>query len=71
MVNITILYIIKKITRLVRPSNGIDYLATRKMLDVFGTVLSFLSLRSYNLSDVSANNVRQNGIFLKMWSINE
>lgn len=57
MVNITILYIIKKITRLVRPSNGIDYLATRKMLDVFGTVLSFLSLRSYNLSDVSANNV--------------
>jgi monoterpene epsilon-lactone hydrolase len=57
MVNTTILYIIKKITRLVRPSNGIDYLATRKMLDVFGTVLSFLSWRSYNLSKVSANNV--------------
>ena len=57
MVNITILYIIKKITRLVRPSNGIDYLATRKMLDVFGKVLSFFSLRSYNLSEVSANKV--------------
>lgn len=57
MVNITILYIIKKITRLVRPSKGIDYLATRKMLDVFGTILSFLSLRSYNISEVSANNV--------------
>jgi epsilon-lactone hydrolase len=57
MGNITILYIIKKITRLIRRSKGIDYLATRKMFDMFGTVLSLLSLRSYNLSKVSANKV--------------
>ena len=57
MANMTILYIIKKIIRVVRPSRGIDYPATRKILDIFGAVLSFLSLRSYNLAKVSANNV--------------
>ena len=52
-----ILYITKKITRLVRPPDGIDYLATRKILDVFGIFLSLISFRSYNLSQISANNV--------------